>query len=486
MRAERALYAVLAFVALSIFVSPWTRELFVGDETKYAQVVREMRAGAFFLPTLEGTPFTHKPPLHFWLIDLLTYPFGTYSMWPFVLPSIAGFLALLWLMWRMEGPVAAFVCSTSLMVWGSAQAARMDVTFTLTIAIAAWMMQRQKFVRAGLWLGIGTLIKGPMAPVIGLMLVLFEWLRTKQRLRGRYALAIVPMVVLPLLWFIPAMILGGRSYTREVLVKQTAGRAIGAWVHRSPFWYYIAHAPGDLFPWFLLAAIAIIAARRRGDDRAKFYVSWILAVLVPYSVMSSKLDVYMMAMIPPVALLIARMFAVDDVWLRRGWLANVVMMALLLLIGVAGLFVRQAAQAKPVLIVLIVTTVLALLVSRTPLSSTIALGCVTLVPLLYATMFLMPQINELGSDRPIVRAITAQHVPAERIALYSSPYLWTRDMPRELERVRFVSPESLRGQSPAVIVTSRKRANEIAETLRAYRTVDSFQLIGKWFDVYRR
>src|SRR5438046_6788547 len=124
---------------LSVLASPWSRELFVGDETKYGEVIREMRAtGAFFLPTLGGTPFTHKPPLHFWLIDLLTVPLGLYSMWAFVLPSLAAFILLLCLMWRMGGPLAAFVCATSLMVWASAQSARMDVGFTAFITLAAW------------------------------------------------------------------------------------------------------------------------------------------------------------------------------------------------------------------------------------------------------------------------------------------------------------------------------------------------------------
>src|SRR6476660_9639655 len=142
MTRDRLLLIVTAAVALSVFVSPQTRELFVGDETKYAQVVREMWTGAVFLPTLEGTPFTHKPPLHFWMIDALTYVFGVYSTWSFALPSIVGFLALLWVMWRLEGPIAAFVCGTSLLVWGSAQTARMDVSFTLMLVIAFWMMQR--------------------------------------------------------------------------------------------------------------------------------------------------------------------------------------------------------------------------------------------------------------------------------------------------------------------------------------------------------
>src|SRR5438874_988067 len=127
---ERLLSVAVFLLFFSVLITPARRDLFVGDETKYGQVVREMRAGAFFLPTLNGTPFTHKPPLHFWMIDLLTYPLGLYSTWAFVLPSIAAFAFLLWLMARIGGPLAAFVCGTSLMIWGSAQTARMDVGFT--------------------------------------------------------------------------------------------------------------------------------------------------------------------------------------------------------------------------------------------------------------------------------------------------------------------------------------------------------------------
>ena len=118
MLSRRAVEAAVFVASLATLITPFRRDLFVGDETKYAQVIREMRAsGAFFLPTLGGQPFTHKPPIHFWLIDLLTFPLGTYSMWAFVLPSLASFALLLWLLWRRGGPLAAFVCATSLLMW---------------------------------------------------------------------------------------------------------------------------------------------------------------------------------------------------------------------------------------------------------------------------------------------------------------------------------------------------------------------------------
>ena len=75
-------------------------------------------------------------------------------------------------------------------------------------------------------------------------------------------------------------------------------RAISTWVHNAPPWFYVLHLPGILFPWFFLAVAAL-----RGVNR--LYLGWIAAVLIPYSLMSSKLDIYMMAMIPPVALMIA-------------------------------------------------------------------------------------------------------------------------------------------------------------------------------------
>src|SRR5947199_6116690 len=137
----RRFLLILLFV--STLLTPFRRELFVGDETKYGEVVREMRtSGAFFMPTLNGTPFTHKPPLHFWLIDLLTFPLGVYSMWAFVLPSLAAFAFLMWLMWRMGGPLAAYVCGTSLLIWGSAQTARMDVALTALITLGPWPVRR--------------------------------------------------------------------------------------------------------------------------------------------------------------------------------------------------------------------------------------------------------------------------------------------------------------------------------------------------------
>lgn len=526
----RALLIAVSVVSLTVFISPLRRELFIGDETKYAQVVREMRAnGAVFLPTLNSTPFTHKPPLHFWIIDLLTYVLGLYSIWSFVIPSLLAYVLLLWLVARIsrelmpesDALLAAFISGTSLLVWASAQTARMDVGFTALITLGVWLLYRfltrddfRQLLLSSIALAIATLIKGPMSAVIAAILFIIEGWRRRRVPRGNYVPAIAVLVGIPLLWFGSAVFLGGDAYAREVLQKQIAGRAIGAWVHRSPPWFYVVHAPATLFPWFLLLVIAIVALYRRSlpgkatldrsRDGANFCVAWIAAVLVPYSMMSSKLDIYMMALVPPMSLLIADYVSrqIDDRWVGWGRVANITVLVILAAIGALAAsigvrFVKGPEQAiaasSPVRAVFIVLAfagaagAIVSLLRRELIVSTVAIGLAPLAPLTLAAAIAMPAINSLASAKPLIEILRSERVAPERIALYTAPHLWSRDMPRSLERVRQATPEMLHSPNPPeVIITSRKHADEIADVLRAYRKTDEIRMIGKWFDVYRR
>jgi 4-amino-4-deoxy-L-arabinose transferase-like glycosyltransferase len=540
---RRVLTVLIALVVLSTFISPFGRDLFVGDETKYGEVIRDMRAAhVFFVPILNGAPFGHKPPIHFWLIDLLTFPLGIYSIWAFVLPSLFAFMLLLWItaraareLFESNSPargvselqlLAAFVCGTSLLVWASAQTARMDVSFTATIAAGAtllWRFRRSGDFRAlnaaALVLAIGTLIKGPMAPIIALVLLLLERIRGKRLPRGNYLPAIAITLLVPMLWVVPAILVGGRSYAREILVKQTVGRAVSTWVHNAPPWYYLGHSPGFLLPWFFLAVVAIVAIYRRdvsnggatalnaheeSSDAAKFCVSWIVAVLLPYSLMASKLDVYMMAMVPPVALLIAFVALRErrTSLVRWGRIAGAVLPLLFITAGIVGFtsgsrLVKGPEAAlfalpnvKMLLVAMIVTGVAALLaiaIGRTLAVATIAAGTSTLAVAASMALLVMPQVNELSSTRPLLTALEAQHARGNEIALYACPYLWARDMPAELEQVHYVGPDAFRNPAftPVVLVTSRAHAPEIAYALPRYRKTGELRMIGKSFDVYR-
>jgi 4-amino-4-deoxy-L-arabinose transferase-like glycosyltransferase len=508
MRRDFFLKASIAFVLLATLITPSVRELYVGDETKYAQIVREMRAGALFLPTLQGAPFTHKPPVHFWLMTLLTHLFGVDSIWPYVLPSLVAFALLLWVVRREGGAVAALVCGTTLMVWISAQSARMDVLFTLLLTVGALMVRRffdahdqRALLLGSVAFGLAAMVKGPMAPVIAISLWLFESIRRRRRPRPLDALGLAVMIAIPLLWLLPAAVLADPAFLHEVLFKQTLGRAVGAWIHREPPWFYFMRLPAEVCPWFLLLVLGSVAAFKRCDETAKFHVSWILAVLVPYSLVSSKLDVYMMPLIPAMALLIGRLLDVEDGWTRWAHRSNILGLVLTVLLGGAGAAVsaRYVAMLDPALaasrlvqilfLILAASALLALVLAlrrRDALSSTLLFALMQFGPLLYTATFLVPVANELASTAPLIRTLSALDVPPERIALYASPHLWIRDMPPAFARVRYAEAVDLRTLDPAVIVTSRAHAGEITEVLSGYSRVREVRMIGKWFDVYSR
>jgi len=249
-----------------------------------------------------------------------------------VIPSLAAFLGMLVVMRRLgrelfaDGDVAAFsafVFSSSYLVWGLAQTARMDLGFTLFVSIGAlWLYEflesedPRELYAAAAATAVGILIKGPMAFVVLLVLLILQRIRRKRLPAANYLLTFGIVLVIPLLWLVPAILRGGKDFGREIVITQNIGRAVGSWVHRAPPWFYVLRAPLTFFPWFLLVIVAIVAIARAGRreaasspvDRRRaselFCIDWMLAVLIPFSVISGKLDIYMLPAFPPLALLI--------------------------------------------------------------------------------------------------------------------------------------------------------------------------------------
>lgn len=526
------LLTVLTFVvALTATISPATRELFVGDETKYSQVVREMREGAWLVPRLGGEPYTHKPPLHFWGITAASFIAGTRSVWPFVFQSILGYLGTILLVrhigMRLFGPLAGAVAGLAyaslLLAWGVAQTARMDAIFVLLISLAVWWIYRyldgvapSRLYGAGAAVGLAILYKGPMALVIVLLVVAFERIR-RGNLRGGNAWlgSFLIAAALPLAWLIPALVVGGAEYADELLIKQNVGRAVGSWVHREPFWFYIPRFPATYFPWFAAVLFGLISIWKRSWEpplrqRMLFLLGWMGAVVVPFSLLSGKLDVYMVPALIPAAIvagafLTCRTRDFLDSWVR--WI-NTFLLVLLAFVGFAtpilapGQLVGkpEAAFARnPSVIGFFITmgiaATLAIIISVLPrfrngLGVSVLLACAWFVPLVWLVGPLMPLLNAESSTQRLVRSLQNQQIAPEQIALHRSPHLWSRGMSQALDRVRYVDAheitEAKPDERPRVIVTRRDRMDELGDVLRSYRRVDSVRMIGKDFDVWRR
>jgi len=528
MSSRPALALLLLFVALTPLLSPLERDLMAGDETKYSQVLREMRASRnLVLPTLNGEPYTHKPPLHFWMMYALSIPFGVFSIWPYVLPSLIAYWALIILLKRFgdelfpgSGWIAAFVFATFYLIWGLAQTARMDLTFTFLITLGMqrlWRFLRQHrsndLILSAVWLGIAILVKGPMAFVMPLLVLVLYRIRGPALPRGRYLTALVTVALIPLLWLIPALMAGGKGYAEELLVKQNVGRAVNSFAHKGPPWYYLMHAPGTFFPWAFVAVVVLVAMfrRPRGEsaEAQRFALYWILSVFLPFSLISGKLDVYMVPAMVPLALLIGAFVheSRGDGFDRAALRVNQILVGVLLLIAlgllifggrlyepkhraetlalesVRDLFLSTAIVAAIALILLVTSA------RKSLLRSTVVTGLTVMFPCIYLNLFLIPVVNEFGSGAPLVRALEKQQVPGEEIALYYTPHLWSRGLPARLQKVKMIGEQGLfqlTDPPPRVVVTRTNRAKLLGHPLEKYQKVDTFLLKGKEFDVYRR
>ena len=247
------------------------------DETRYASVAWEMwLRGDFLVPYINGEPYSHKPPLLFWLIQLGWSLFGVNDWWPRLvaplcalasIPLLSRLGRLLWpeatkeneaarllSVWVLFGSLlfAAFITLTmfDLLLTLCAMAAMIGV---LTLANgerqtgdgARETMDGARAVGLlllGAGIGLGVLAKGPviLLHVLPAAVVAPWWAPSLKRRLGRWYLDLLLGVLLgaalALAWALPAAWFGGEEYRRAIFWGQTAGRVAESFAHRSPWW----------------------------------------------------------------------------------------------------------------------------------------------------------------------------------------------------------------------------------------------------------
>jgi len=313
------------------------------DETRYLAVAWDMWLdGHYLVPHLNGEPYSHKPPLLFWLINLGWWAFGVNEWWPRLIAPLAG-LASLALTARLAralwpGAGAAERLAPPLLFGGLYWALFTTLTmFDMLLALFALMallgLVRAArrggfggFALAGLAIGLGALAKGPaiLVHVLPVAMAAPWWAgrldgaTAPARLGGRWALGTVAAVVIGaaigLAWAVPAGIAGGPEYRNAVLWGQSADRLVDSFAHAEPWWLYVVALPVLLLPWTVWPT-AWRAARRLGahcgDGSVRLCVVWFAAALLIFSAISGKQFHYLLPELPALALLLARLSAAE-------------------------------------------------------------------------------------------------------------------------------------------------------------------------------
>lgn len=351
------LIGALVTFALAATVLMIMRPLMAIDETRYLTVAWEMWTGSSkIIPHLNGGIYSDKPPLLFWLINLVWGVFGQ-SEW--VARLVAPFFGLLsvWLvsvlarkLWP-EAPeragLAALILATTgvFLIFGSTTMFdTMLSAATLLGMIAIWGLKdglrTGPVIGLGIALGLGVLAKGPviLVHVMPAALLMPLWARGEGRPAlkgwyGRIGIAFLIGFALVLFWLGPAVVLGGAEYREQILWKQSAGRMVESFAHGRPIWFFIALLPAYLWPWGWSRAglAALKPSHLWADAGSRMVTIWAVSALVAFSLISGKQAHYLLPELPALALLLSgllptaerRMRALRLLWLLPGILVAI-------------------------------------------------------------------------------------------------------------------------------------------------------------------
>jgi 4-amino-4-deoxy-L-arabinose transferase-like glycosyltransferase len=332
--------------ALATLPGLWVGTLWDNSETAYGEVAREiLLTHDWVVMHLNGVPYFVQPPLYFWLGAAFSTLMGA-TAFALRLPSALATIALGaftgYAVARQAGTrvgvYAAVILSTCLMQVVIGRLAIMDALLDLAVAMSIfWWFRgietgRDRYVVYG-WMAAagGFLAKGPVAPVVALLVIVpfYLWNRRSEpaapSLRGWIVGAIV-FVAIVAPWPI-ALVAHYHLFPIEKLIGEyTIGRYTGVVENQSgPVWYYLPVVVLGFFPWIAFLPMAIVDGLRSlggGSPQEparqrllRLAFVWSVIPLLFFSFARTKLPNYIALEFPALALLTALYF---DAIVRKG------------------------------------------------------------------------------------------------------------------------------------------------------------------------
>jgi len=303
------------------------RDFWVEDEARYGEVLREMvHEGRWMVPHLNGSFYPDKPPLYFWSCAALALVFGQINPWICMIITwitTFGTVVTAYLLGRRlfnerSAMIGVVVLLSTLLFLGCAQIVRMDMMMTWFVMLALTFFYRgynEKRPVLYLWFYLFTALaimsKGPFGltfslfPAMVYLILKKEWRNLRRFIinPGWLIIFLIVGVWLGLAW------LGGHhDYVHNLFFKQMAGRAVKAFSHAEPFYYYLLFLPFVFLPWtpFLIRALRFGIQQQR--PQASFLLSWFLTGFIVISAVSGKLVIYLLPLLPPLTILLGAFF----------------------------------------------------------------------------------------------------------------------------------------------------------------------------------
>jgi 4-amino-4-deoxy-L-arabinose transferase-like glycosyltransferase len=296
------------------------------DEAYYAEAAREMvQNGDWLTPRYNYEYRWQKPVLYYWLTAITSLIFGvgewTARCWSalcgvglvFVTAAAARqFTSRPEVSW-----LAGAITATSYGYFAIARLALPDLPLAFFVTVTIWAALDNRWMLAGLAAGLGFLTKGPVALVVPAIVFAPIWFferRTRHVRPVDLAGAALVFAVVGLPWYLAMLRAHGVGYLESFFIGDNLERFATDRFNqpRSPF-FYIPILLGGLMPWtgFVLAALRapirdLVSRRRRLTSEERALMLWAVMPLLFFTAAIGKQPRYILPVLPPVAILLAR------------------------------------------------------------------------------------------------------------------------------------------------------------------------------------
>lgn len=361
-----------AWLALLLVVLAFTfqgsRGLWEPDEGRYSSAgINMLETGNWLLPTLDRHhPHLTKPPITYWA---LAGSFGLLgnNEWAARLPGALAFIgtgllvlglgrrllpgkpwlpALIWALSVAPVIGANIVSTDNLLAFFETAAMYCFVEWWSRATASA-----RGWIRA-MWLawGLAFMTKGPPALLPLLAMLVFLAVHDRQRLRAMFdPPGLLGFLVVGLTWYV-AIIAQQPDRLRYFLGYEVYDRVFTAVHDRNAQWYgafavYVPVLLVGMLPWSVMAVFAagglrragqsLRGALRRGDQSLLLTLYWLLLPLAAFFLARSRLQLYILPLFVPLALLAARPLA-HWTWLTRTRLTVTAVITAIALLAIKG------------------------------------------------------------------------------------------------------------------------------------------------------
>ncbi len=335
-RVSKHLNILLAVGYLAVTLHSIGKADIVGDdEAREVGIVQDIVQGQWLWPRFNGETLPDKPLLFHWLaaVPCLLAGFSTA-----IVRSPSAVAASLLIGWMASfgremfgaatgGLVAATLLATMPALFEHACVARPDALLVLLLSVAlGWAFrwwrdgQRHDATAVLTLLGLATLAKGPVAPVLfclsfgGFLL----WQQELGRLRSLFTgPGVFALLVLGGGWYVAALAGWGELFVQEHLVGRYVGNTVGGLVSGGRYsphslWHHLFFYPIHVLllalpwaPFFVLGLWREWGTARFQDPRQRFLLCWALAPVITFTPAAYKLRYYVLPSLPAIALLTA-------------------------------------------------------------------------------------------------------------------------------------------------------------------------------------